>query len=209
MGMPSTTGPENLPVDHYASYLAEVNKDNEVLSTEDIHNAKGVLVVRKGARIDGEAAQRIVQHKLLQPLEKSVQIKDSLCGSGLQEHFRRLVGKYPDLAQVHAAHHFERDCELYMSGRPLHTLLIQKLTVLHLQMPDVFEKGLFCAWLAALIARELALDQETVHAAFLAGLLHDVGFLHIAPDIMRKQGPLDAAEWRAIQSHVVIGRLVL
>lgn len=201
--------PDNLPVDHYASYLAEVNKENKVTSTEDIRNAKGVLVVRKGAQIDSEAAQHIVQHKLAQPLEHSIHINDSLDGSALQGYFQRLVEKYPDLNQIHEAHDFARDCERCMAGRPLHPLLIQKLTVLRLRMPDVFEKGLFCAWLAALITRELALDGESVYGAYLAGLLHDVGFLHISPAIMTKKGPLDAAEWRAIQSHVVIGRLVL
>lgn len=200
---------DNLPVDHYASYLAEVNKENDVVSTADIHNAKGVLVVRKGARIDSEAAQRIVQHKLAKPLEDSIHISDSLDGSALQGHFQRLVEKYPDLNQVHAVHDFARDFERYIAARPLHVRLNQKLTVLRLQMPEVFEKGLFCAWLAALITRELALDEESVYGAYLAGLLHDIGFLHISPAIMAKKGPLEPGEWRAIQSHVVIGQLVL
>ena len=50
---------------HYVSHLAEVNKSNDVISTEDIRNEKGVLLVRKGARISQNVAERILNHKLI------------------------------------------------------------------------------------------------------------------------------------------------
>src|SRR3569832_2442061 len=56
--------------DHYAEHLAEVNKETDVVATEDIYNKSGVLVARRNARIDHGAAKRLVQHKLLRPIEE-------------------------------------------------------------------------------------------------------------------------------------------
>src|SRR3569833_2767210 len=64
--------------DHYAEHLAEVNKETDVVATEDIYNKSGVLVARRGARIDHGAAKRLAQHKLLRPIEEQVELKDSL-----------------------------------------------------------------------------------------------------------------------------------
>lgn len=195
--------------DHYVSHLVEVNKNNEVISTEDIVNSKDVLVVRKGSRIDADAAQRVMRHKLLRPLEEQVQIKDCMDGPRIHQHLHGLLEKYPDLEQIHAALRFDADCEYLMLERKLHPVLIQKTTVQCQQLPDMFEKSLFCAGLSALVGREMRFDKETIHAAFMAGLMHDVGFLHISPEIIRKTGSLTAPEWRAIQSHVVVGHIVL
>ncbi len=204
-----TPEPESSQQGHYVAHLVEVNKSNEVISTEDIVNSKGVLVVRKGSRIDGDAAQRVTQHKLLRPLEEQVQIKDGMDGPRILQHLHKLLDKYPDLRQIQTALRFEADCEYLLQERKLHNVLVQKITVQYQQQPDIFEKSLFCAWLSALVGREMRLDQETVHAVFIAGLMHDVGFLHIDPEIIHKTDTLTAAEWRAIQSHVVIGHIVL
>lgn len=195
--------------DHYAAHLAEVNEHNEVVSTEDIHNERGVLICRKGMRIDRDVAQRLVQHKLVRPLEEQVQLSTSVNPKGLFERLQQLLARDRDLNQVDDAHRFTGQCQELFTGRTLHPHLIQKLTVLQERLPHELDKGLFCAWLSALAGREMGLDRDSLYASFLAALVHDVGFLHIDPEIMRKEQPLSAAEWRAIQSHVVVGKLVL
>lgn len=195
--------------DHYAAHLAEVNKRNAVVSTTDIHNERNVLVCRKGTRIDGEVARRLVEHKLVRPLEEQVQLSASVTAEGLFGRLQTLLGRYPDLQQVDEAHGFTGECRILFTGRRLHPQLVQKLTVLQERLPHELDKGLFCAWLSALAGREMGLDPDSIYAVFLAGLLHDVGFLHIDPAIMAKREALTAAEWRAIQSHVVVGQLVL
>ena len=57
--------------------------------------------------------------------------------------------------------------------------------------------------------RALGMDREQCTAGYLAGIVHDVGLLHIPPEITNKKDALEAHEWRAVQSHVVIGRLML
>jgi hypothetical protein len=194
---------------HYVSHLADVNKTTDVISTEDIFNSKGVLIVRKGARINHGVAEKILRHKLLKPLEDQVGLGDSISKAVLVEDFEKLLVKYQDLQIIHQRNSFEKPFAALVAGMDFNSVLIQKLTVLKLQLPVEYEKSLFCGWLAALICHELKLDGEMTGAAFLAGLFHDIGLLNIAPATLQKTGELTPDEWRAIQSHVVVGKLIL
>lgn len=195
--------------DHYVEHLAEVNEHNDVVSSEDICNKQGVLLVRKGSRINHEQAQRILNHKLLRPLEEQIRLENTVGTEDLLQHCRAVFAKYPDLGHIHEALDFNAGLKGCLVGVKLSAILMQKLTVLRERLPEEYEKSLFCAWLSALIAREVGLDNGLMHVTFLAGLAHDVGLMHIAPAILNKQGVLEAAQWRAIQSHVVIGQLLL
>jgi putative nucleotidyltransferase with HDIG domain len=59
------------------------------------------------------------------------------------------------------------------------------------------------------IARELRLPEDVVEAVRLAGLLHDVGKVGVAREIVRKRGPLTEDEWIEMQDHPRIGADIL
>lgn len=48
-------------------------------------------------------------------------------------------------------------------------------------------------------------DHAMFTAAVRGGLLHDLGKRNIDPDILNKEGKLDAAEWELIKSHPTVG----
>ncbi|RCG19555.1 HD-GYP domain-containing protein [Streptomyces diacarni] len=54
---------------------------------------------------------------------------------------------------------------------------------------------------AALIARELGLDEERTETLRCAGVLHDVGKLGVPVRLLRKEGPLTPAERRVVERH--------
>ena len=59
--------------------------------------------------------------------------------------------------------------------------------------------------LAARVAAHLDLGEEQVELVRLAGVLHDLGKVAVAREILSKPGPLDASERRALERHPVIG----
>jgi diguanylate cyclase (GGDEF)-like protein len=65
------------------------------------------------------------------------------------------------------------------------------------------------AELAARLAVRLGADPETVELTRLAGTLHDLGELAVPEEILRKQGPLTAAERTALEGHSRIGSRML
>lgn len=195
--------------DHYAHYLAQVDETNAVHATHDICNHNGVLLVKSGGRIDSGTAQRILQHRLLRPLEDQVELTDQLDGERLSHHFHAITQRYPDVARMHESLSFRQEFRQLLFHPTLNARLRQKVTVFQARLPEQFEAGVLGAWLAALLARELGMDKEGVHSAFYAGLVRDLGFLHIVPDTVFKKGVLTAEEWRAIMGHVVVGNLFL
>ena len=195
--------------DAYTQHLAEVNEKKEVLASEDIVNANGVLVVAKGTPIKRDIADKILNHKLLKPLEDTVKIEDAITGDSLFNSIKIFVNSNIDLKKIHEKHELNKPLKALCKQYNEYSILTQKLTVLSLRLPEEFEKGLFCSWLSVVLAKQLKLNIEQTESTFLAGLAHDIGMLHIAPEILDKTDEYTAEEWRAMQSHVVIGQRIL
>jgi len=58
-------------------------------------------------------------------------------------------------------------------------------------------------------AAALGLAPERVERIRLAGLLHDLGKIGVPDPILRKPGPLDAAEWAEMRKHPELGARIL
>ena len=59
------------------------------------------------------------------------------------------------------------------------------------------------------IAITLGLAPDHVERIRLAGLLHDIGKIGVPDPILRKAGPLDAAEWPEMRKHPELGARIL
>ncbi len=195
--------------DQYARHLSVVNETNSVVASEDIVNENGVLLIKKGAKISTKLADRVIRHKLTQPLEHSVNLSNVIDGGRLYKLFQEFLNNHSDCQSLHEvaklATLLKEQCTHYSH----YPLLTQKLTVLAMQRPQDFQKGLFCGWLSLAITHRLKMSASEQQSAFLAGLLHDCGMLHISTEILDKKGALTAEEWRAIQSHPLIADMFL
>ncbi|MGK4582913.1 HD-GYP domain-containing protein [Kitasatospora sp. HPMI-4] len=58
---------------------------------------------------------------------------------------------------------------------------------------------------AVLIAGQLGMVEERLRTLHFAGTLHDVGKLGVATELLRRNGPLNEAERRAVEVHPVFG----
>jgi putative nucleotidyltransferase with HDIG domain len=65
------------------------------------------------------------------------------------------------------------------------------------------------AVLAIALARELALDRDTIHRIGMGAMLHDVGKVRIPDDILNKPGRLTPEELAVMRGHAAIGREIL
>ncbi|MGN6799901.1 MAG: HD-GYP domain-containing protein, partial [Gaiellaceae bacterium] len=65
------------------------------------------------------------------------------------------------------------------------------------------------ARLAKALALELQLPKETVEQIRLAGLLHDLGKIGLADEILRKPGPLTLQEQKEVRKHPELGYALL
>ena len=64
------------------------------------------------------------------------------------------------------------------------------------------------AWAEA-VGREMGMDDDQIGALRWGALLHDIGKIGVPDDILRKAGPLDAAEWLVMRRHPEIGAQIV
>lgn len=196
-------------MDAYAEHLAQVNDVQDVLAADDIVNSQGQILVKKGAQINHVTAERIARFKLMKPLEDTIVIENELTASSLQECFAAYFSSDTSLAQLFKVHNDPvqlKQCTEYFSKFPL---LRQKVTVLSLLMPTVFEQAMFCAWFSIALSKKILSSSAAHKELFIAALCHDIGIVHISGDILNKTGTLTLEEWKNIQSHPVIAYNIL
>ncbi len=194
--------------EHYLDHLAAINKDRDVVATQDIYNISGALLVRQGARIDYATARRLTQHKSAKPVEHQLQIEGSLTTDGVNQQLRKFLEQHEDLATVQRNLEADDDLAL-MFDKQLSPTLLQKLTVMTLQQPLLIEQALFGGWLAVLLAKELGLRAAEIRKAGIAALARDTGLLHLPPVLIEQGREFTTEEWRAMQSHTVVGQIIL
>lgn len=59
--------------------------------------------------------------------------------------------------------------------------------------------------LAAAIARELGMTEDEIEGVYVAGVIHDIGKIHIPAEILSKPGRLNEIEYGLIQTHPQVG----
>lgn len=193
----------------YSVHLSEIStKGNKAFTTSDILNDSGVLLARKGVEIDQSVRQQLIKHKLLKPLDNDIGLEHQADTKSLINEFKQLVEKYPDMQVVNEAMNFGPEFERLLKLERLHPQLTQKLTILEAQMHSEFEKCIFTAWMSTLISQEMGLSMDERRDTLVAALMHDIGLLHLDPDIVCSNRKLSAEEWKTVQAHVIVGKII-
>jgi hypothetical protein len=198
-----------LKTDTYAKHLAAVNETHTVIATEDIRNAAGLLVAKKGIKLENNVTDKILQHRLLKPLQDCVKIEQAMDGERLHAYLLEWLQPHHDLMAIHQQLNMERPLKALCNHYQKFTTLHQLMTVLFTQLPDTFNRGCFGAWLSTAIAQQRKLGVEETITAFIGGLCHDIGLLHIPEVAMKAADEQQPKEWRTYQAHTIIGQKII
>lgn len=194
---------------HYCLNLIEVNKKQPVNVNQPIYNQQGLLLLSEGASLDEKRSQVLLQHKLAKPLEHCVGITNSMDAQQLFEFLNKFAKNLPGLYAVTNNEGYQKSLRLACLFYEKFPLLQQNLTVLALRAKHIYYQGIFSALAGIAIARKLNLSLPEIHATFIAGLFHDVGFLYLAPELREKSHGFTAHEWKALQVHPLIAQRFL
>ncbi len=196
-------------MNHYANYLRQVQAKKRVIATTDIVNSQGMLVTKAGAVLDSATCAKIIKFKLMRPLENLIVIENQVDPDTLYKDIVELTKNDSSLSELHEKlcnedllHHC---CQTFGN----YDIIQQKLTVLKLELPDVYEQSLLSAYFSMICLSMKKASTGNIHKGFMAGLVHDIGLLHIDRDIFAKKQSLSSEEWRQMQSHPIIGYQIL
>ncbi len=196
--------------DHnYLEHLVNLNNDQPVTASEDIYNQFGVLLIAKGSPINSRVSSQIHQHRLAKPLDHQVDLERCLSREDILGDIYTLLESCPEFSQIHKIHKFDAALKHLCLNVNLPMLVRQRLTVMKNQFPKRYQHSLFSAWMCGLFAKVLKLEVSKAVEAFCCGLIHDIGFLHLCPKLLEPNQEMTDERWRALQSHVVIGKMLI
>jgi len=107
----------------------------------------------------------------------------------------------------------ERTAELRKSLEGAEKLLEQTIQVLAntVETRDPYTAGhqLRTADIAAAIAVEIGMDENTQKGIYMASMIHDIGKINIPSEILNKPGPINDTEFSLIKEHPSIGARII
>lgn len=186
-----------------------VAEERQVEATEDIYSENGMKLVAKGYAINRSMRERLIEHKLIKPLEDCMAVSDGVTGKRCGEMAERMLDTYPVLRAMCTSDKRASPVKLIadstFAGR-LQTLL----TVYTEHQAGKLDHAVCVALVAlSLTQRMMPGESDALSVMLVAALSHDVGELYIDPKYLQSGAELGPKEWRHIAAHPVIANNLL
>ncbi len=196
--------------EHFVHHVTQVGETRDVHTREAVYNAHGQKLIEAGQRVDRRLFDRLTAHKLLRPLDASIDVAAPVDRETLRSTAERLAEEDPLTRALLAVTARPREAVAMPTSLALDSLLVGKLSILQERMPEAFDHAVQVAVGASALGMELR-PPDTAFARDLAtaGLFHDIGYLHIDPAIFASRAPLTTEQERQLRSHPVIAWLTL
>jgi HD-GYP domain-containing protein (c-di-GMP phosphodiesterase class II) len=194
---------------HFLRAVTDMAEHCNVVTGEPIFNDKGVKLVDKGARIDSNMYERLVKHKLRDPIDKHLGVDNRVDVLAIEAQamvqcetvdlMRRLVQSLGGTDRLLA---------------PLRLMVLPpqiafKLTVMREQRPELFAHSLQMMLVAIYLALQSEWSERECGPLATAALLHDVGMLYMDPAWTDPNYRLTGAERKHLVAHSVTGMLIM
>jgi HD-GYP domain-containing protein (c-di-GMP phosphodiesterase class II) len=180
--------------EHYIRSVTALGDTHEVVTTQAVFTRNGIKLVDTGARIHSAFREKLVQHKLLPPIDQCLAVAGGVTQASLRERAREILDAEPRFQLLRSAlPGIERLLNAFYA-MPLTPPLAFKLTVAREQRPEVYEHSVQMTLIALFLAIKSRMTDRDLATVAAAGMLHDIGELHIDPELLRPGRRLEAAE---------------
>ena len=195
---------------YYLRALTDMANRRAVVTQDAIYTDNGVKLVEKGARIDSRLYDRLVQHKLREPIDRHLTIENAVDVPALMAAGHELAQESALLQLLAQA--LDGSCARLLQplrSMPLPEPIACKLTVMREQRPDLFRHSLQMMMVAVFLALKSGLGERDCVSVAAAALLHDAGVLHMDPSWMDPQHKVQGAQRKHLVAHPITSMLML
>ncbi len=194
---------------HFTQAATRLSKTQQVVAAQNIVNSQGIKVLEKGASISEELYERLMQHRLATPLEETVTATNAVSASSLRQQVEDLGRDVPFFGRLLGNEAEARMMLGAIGGIPLPDAVAFQLTVARDVRPEVYSHlvrtTLVCTWLANVPG----VSRYELGMAASAGLLHDIGMLHVDPQLTQPYQILSAQQRTQLYSHPLVSAALL
>ena len=189
--------------------VVDLGAQRPIRTSQAIYNSHGVKLLEGGVTIDQSLYDRLLSHRLALPLDECIDASPSVDPGILGDAARAAIARWP---------FFARACPPGSVGKEvidaLVTTRLPKPVALHLTLaretrPALFDHSILMALLSAHLAGAAGGSRARVGAAATAGLLHDLGMLHVQPDLLDSEERLSGDELKPIYVHPLTSSMLV
>lgn len=197
-----------------ANYLDKVMvlaEEMDVEATEDIFDARGMKLVAKGTRISRNLQEKLILHRLRKPLESSIAVEGGIDNLAVMNEAELLIDKVlPILYMCKAISDKGPSPQKILKQIKFGNAMSMMLTITERGGQAALAHSVTVSIIAICLAKKLNLSESDQATVALAGLLHDIGELYIAPEYLTKRSTrLQPHEWRHVVVHPRIGQMLI
>ncbi len=177
---------------------------------QDIYSHTGIKLVGAGTHIGSSHHEKLLRHKLLPSLDHALGIENAVSSPSLMEAARVLLevsGACPAFMRESLP---ERPALMDVLAQiPLPPPIAFKLTVMRETQADLFHRSLFISLVCAHAGMRLGLEEQQVIRLATAALLHDIGLMHVDPQLLAPEHRMTDLERRHLYTHPITAWLIL
>ena len=194
---------------HYLKDVTALGDSREVRTSQAIWSRSRIKLVEKGVRVDSRLHAQLMQHKLAPPIEECLAIADPVTARNLRKAAEELIGSQTGFQRLTEGARRPGDLLASLERVALDPPLAVRLTVMRERRPAMFSHAVGVALLAGYAGARAGFSAERLVRLAGAGLYHDLGELHIDPELLAAQRPLTESERRQFYTHPLTGYLIL
>lgn len=189
--------------------VTDLARRRPVVTSRAIFNENGVKLLEGGIAVDSSLYDRLVSHRLRTPLDECLSSEPSVTGRTLRADAEQVLDGSAFFAQMGPPGRIRHMLLEGLEAIPLPAPVAFQLTLMKEDRPDLFTHSLQAAVLCAHLTREGGAMLQDVQTAAAAGLLHDLGMLHVAPELVAPDSRLYGDDRRPLYAHPLTGSMQL
>lgn len=198
-----------MPETNYLEQIAELGEMQTVVCTEHIKSAEGAKLLPKGATLNRRVIKHLLNHKLLKPIDFTTRVEDAVDYHTLLNLGREMMARDSEMGTLLRMMRGESFLSQSCARIHLETPIQNKLTVTQRLHPELLEHSLRVALAISLIGEQLGLPEQELEVLATAGLLHDLGELHLGIGDLPLEQNLNLEYWQQVRSHPIVGAMIL
>ncbi len=189
--------------------VAELAQRRPVVASRAVYNLQGNKLLDGGASLDAGVYAKLLSQPLAMRLDECVTTEAAIDSAGLRKAAVAAMRSLPFFAAM-APDDASRDALLdAVAAIPLPAPVAFQLTLARETSFEQFDHGVLMALLCAHLVRDAGASAAEMAAAAAAGLLHDLGMLHIDPRLLQAGHRLSGDERRPLYAHPVTSAMLV
>ena len=194
---------------HYLRAVTEMAQQRAVVAQDAIYTENGIKLVEKGVQVDSHLYDRLVQHKLREPVDSHLSVDNPVDTESLLAAALALTNSAPLARLLVQALGSAQALLAPLQAMPLPASMAFKLTVMREQRPDLFQHSVLMVLAAVFLGIQAGLKPDDRTALAAAALLHDIGVLHMDSAWLNPQHTMTGAERKHLVAHPITAMLMV